>query len=356
MSRPNIYIDDIPDESYVGRIKQLGVEQYCIIYQNSVDPAATTGVIDVGAVVKKIENNAALGGGASFQDAQVVVLDFDDPYMWPMMVGPEFFKKRDDGVVYDYNSINSNLVTAITELRARYPDKQWGYYSMPTIPASICKDGDPIRMVTPPGTGTYITNASEEQLKNLKKHLTSSFRAVADASDFVSVSLYQIDRKDLDSLGLDRMDPLRSELGGDICCNIAADKKKFAWVAPVFFGFVNATGVNSKGKVFDIISAEETISDVVKPARQHGIDGLFVWLASNYRISQITSPLSRGGHEGLRTWFNANFLANTGAPSNDDSYWTAPHMVAAIKTIFTDWLYRFCEKLVKGINSKETNE
>ena len=60
MSSTNIYIDDIPDESYVGRFKQLGVEQYCIIYQNSVDPAATTGVIDVGAVVKKIENNAAL--------------------------------------------------------------------------------------------------------------------------------------------------------------------------------------------------------------------------------------------------------------------------------------------------------
>ena len=347
MNKIKVYIDDIPDPSYVERFRQLGVGQYCIIYQNNVDPNAKSGEINVDAVIEKIESGTpTIGGGCSFKDAEIVVLDFEDPYFKSLMVGPEFSHTEGENT-YTYHSTKTTLVNAITSLRQRYPHKQWGYYSMPFVPVYIAKEGDPIPDGIPSGMGTYISSASEDQIRNLKKHLTSSFRSIGDASDFVSTSVYQLDKSDGDHIGLDNIDRIRAEVGTDVCCNIGQGKRKFAWIAPVFFGLANATGVNAGNKVFDIIPVDEVIKDSVVPCVEHGMDGFFVWLAGNYRIAQITSPLNRGGHQGLRDWFNKNFLANTGAPSTDDTYWTAPHMVSAIKTIFTDWLYRFCERIVK---------
>lgn len=349
-----IYIDDIPDQSYVERFRQLGVEQYCIIYQNNVDPTATTGKINVDAVIQSIEDNKPIGGGCSFKDAKKVVLDFEHPYMWPLMVGPEYIKTDSEGNTTTYESLKNELINLINTLKEKYPDKEWGFYSMPSIPAWCPLEGDPIQQSVPSGTRTaYLNKLPELQIRNLQKHLTFSFRPLTEVSDFVTTSLYQLDKQDGDSIGLDELDIKRSMIGSKVTANLAGEKESFAWVAPVFFNFANATGANAAYKVFDIIPYKETEQDVINPAIANGIDGFFVWLATNYRITQITSPLSRGGYAGLRDWFNKNFLANTGAPASDDAYWTAPHMKKAIETILTDWLYRFCESIINTMKNGE---
>lgn len=345
-----IYIDDIPDPSYKERFDLLGVEQYCIIYQNNVDPNAVSGKIDVDAVIAAIESGKDIGGGCSFKEANKVILDFEHPYMWPLMVGPEYISTDAQGNTITYEGLKNELVKLITTLRERYPDKEWGFYSMPSVPAWCPTEGDPVRQSVPSGTRTaYLNRLSDLQIRNLQKHLSYSFRPMADASDFVTTSLYQVDKSDGDSIGLDELDGIRSKVGSKVASSLAGDKESFAWVAPVFFSFANSTGANAGYKVFDIIPYKETASDVIAPALENGVDGFFVWLATNYRIRQITSPLDRGGHAGLRDWFNKNFLANTGAPSSDDTYWTASHMKKAIETILTDWLYRFCESIKASI-------
>ena len=354
-----LYIDDIPDPSFISRFEELGVEQYSILYQYDVnDHESTDGTVDVNQIVSHVEKPGYVDGGSAFATAKTVFLDFEEPHTWVLMTGNEYNKTHQNGTQVNQKTVSKNMVDAINSLKKKYPDKKWGYYAVPNVPIWICAEGgDTIRHETCTNQ-IRVFDADEKQLKNFKDSLYESYKDVAEASDMIAAELYQHDVADKDKSNLDKIDPLKSKITAELVNRFdpSGTKEKLAWISPVLFKelIADITGENSKVKGFETIQFDELLKDTIYPFLVNGGDGFIVWFAGNWRVYLVTSPLADASNPArreeqiaIRNHFNKQFLNGYGAPADVDIYWTSDGMKSAVKTIYSNFLYEFCKQILQ---------
>jgi hypothetical protein len=345
-----LYIDDIPDSNYLPLFEDIGVEQYSILYQFDVnDQSSTNGTVNVQQILDKVETPGYVDGGAEFAKAKTVFLDFEEPHTFILMTGNEKEKF--------HRTISENMVNAINTLKKKYPEKRWGYYAIPNVPIWICDDGGDVLRHETCTKQIRVFEANVNQIKKFKDSLVESYKDVADSCDMISAELYQHDILDNDRANLDKIDPLKAKMSGEICqrLNPTGEKENLAWISPVIFKemMADVNGVNSKVRGFETIPFDELLKDTLYPFLANGGDGFIIWFAGNWRVQMVTSPLEDLNQERryeqitLRDHFNKQFLGSYGGSPYDDSYWTNPGMKSIIKTIYTDFLYKFCKSILQ---------
>jgi hypothetical protein len=354
-----LYIDDIPDPSFLPKFEELGVEQYSILYQFDVnDRESTDGTVDVKQIMNFVDQPGYVDGGAPFATAKTVFLDFEEPHTWVLMTGNEYNKKHPNGTVVNHENVSKNMVDAINHLKKQYPDKRWGYYGTPNLPIWMCVDGGDIISHETCTKQIRVYDASEKQLQEFKEALYESYKDVAEASDMVSAVLYQHDVADKDASNLDKIDPTKTKISIELLNRFdsANEKEKLAWISPILFKeFVaDINGANSKVKGFETIPFDELLKDTIYPFLVNGGDGFIIWFGGSWRVYIVTSPLADRSNLArreeqilCRNHFNKQFLNGKGEPAESDKYWTSPEMKEKVKTIYSNFLLDFCKQILQ---------
>jgi len=356
MNNNILRIDDISDSALKSSFTNIGVSQYCILYQSLVnqDHDSFSGTIDYNEISYRLDNDIAYEGGSKFADSDIVILDFEGPYTGAMVYGNGFIHTNGDGSIVTYEEIKQSLIDTIKFLKNRYPRKKWGYWGFPHLPEWICdipniidyECEDPIR----------IDMANIEQKEFIKNHLYNNFKDLINECDVIGPDLFQRDLKDNDIYTNDKIDFTKAVINAEICSMLDPLNKKIkiAWITNMYFKELVLPPNALNG--FELISYEDLYLESILPWINAGMDGFYIFVAMNYRIQQLTNPLSASTSEAnsqkaLRKSFNDNYLLGSGGAPEDDSYWTDVDNRDLFKTTYTEQLLMFCENILNKINS-----
>jgi hypothetical protein len=289
--------DSIPDRDTAIRVRAMGVERWTQINQ---DPNSyTTGVIDVQAVLKQIEDKT---GG---KPGKWMMLDFEEPFF------ADLLRPRDSP---EYKRAVKSMTGTMRAVKGMYPDSKWAFYGIPNLSYWIDGKG-------------WATAPRELQEAKLKQMADACLPILADA-DWVSVSIYDYYDPKLVIAG--SPNSIRGTPEG-------AREDGRAWrTAQVGLAKLLAQGKPVIPNVFPywapggiapycrLLPPRKFMEDQIIPAVKAGATGFAIWAGLQYRIDQVIDGgkdpayVTKEKNFGIPEWraaFTADYLGGV-APTN----------------------------------------
>ena len=268
-----------------------------VVYQ-MIDPTAAQGLASAEHIAAWVESEWGSNPSGWF------ILDYEVPHFSNLSKGlqnpqdPSFIQTRD------------SLISALRELKQRFPDARWSIYGMPSMPSWFAVNGSNHTHVSIP---VDLLSPILEQRRNV-------YQSIIDECDFLCPTIY--DRHDernsptpaaaAQSLQNTR---LRNERVVALSKQMVANSQRPDRPVLPFVNLWYAPG--GIGEDFHLIPRDQVRAKQIEPAIAAGADSIVVWTAAGYyaRLATIGDQPSNQEQQQVRAAFASDILSGN-APAS----------------------------------------
>jgi hypothetical protein len=264
---PSLYV--VP--GHTEQIAELGTVPLRIIYAGG-DPLGPQGLISVDHVIQRVENHWGSDPYGWF------MLDYEDPHFTYLNRGlenpedPLFIATRD------------SFVNALEQLKTRFPRARWTVYGVPSIPSWLNHNGADVTL------RSLSSELLEQVVVGPRRDL---FRAIVDASDWVSPSIYvRHDARNYsspqaaqnNSTNFQIRNRLMTEMSRQLVAESARRDRPVIPLINLYF----APGGNAQQ--MREIPIDQVVEKMIQPAFAGGAHSIAIWTGAGFYARLATMP------------------------------------------------------------------